>query len=102
MGQTSVRSHTRRGYQVRAHTRRTSGRHIADIFQRDLDRVHEQIDLQSATEQICSANPDCRHPGWYPVRRLLIDIPYEDSPIVAYCCTGCAASWLAKSTWSIR
>ena len=92
MGYTTVRSHARRGYQVRAHARHTSGRHIADILQRDLDRVFERIDQQGATEQISSANSDCLHPGWYPVRRLLLDTPYEDSPILAYCCTGCAAS----------
>ena len=96
MGQTSVRSHTRRGYQVKAHARHTSGHHIADILQRDLDRVFERIDQQGATEQISSANPDCLHPGWYPVRRLLLDTPYEDSPILAYCCTGCAASRLGE------
>ena len=44
MGYTSVRTHTRRGYAVQAHTRRTSGHHIADILQRDLDRVFERID----------------------------------------------------------
>ena len=39
MGYTTVRTHMRRGYQVKAHTRHTSGRHITDILQRDLDRV---------------------------------------------------------------
>ena len=38
MGYATVRSHTRRGYQVRAHARRTSGRHIADILQREPER----------------------------------------------------------------
>ena len=92
MGYTAVRTHTRRGYQVRAHTRHTSGHHIADVLQRDLDRVYERIDLQGTTEKISSANPACPHPSWYPVRRLLLDTPYEDSPILAYCCTGCAAT----------
>ena len=80
MGYTAVRSHTRRGYQVRAHARRTSGRHIADILQRDLDRVFERIDQQGATEQLSSANPDCRHPGWYPVRHV------DGKIILAYAC----------------
>ena len=92
MGQTSVRSHTRRGYAVQAHTRRTNDWRIADILQRDLDRVFEQIDLQGTTEGIRLANPDCPHPSWYPVRRLLLDTPYEDSPILAYACTDCAAT----------
>ena len=92
MGYTTVRSHTRRGYQVRAHARRTSGHHITDVLQRDLDRVYERIDQQGATEQISSANLDCLHPSWYPIRRLLVDTPYEDSPILAYACTDCAAT----------
>ena len=86
MSYTTVRTHTRRGYQVRAHTRQTSGRHIADILQRDLDRVFERIDQQGATEQISSANPDCPHPSWYPVRHV------DGTRILAYACTDCAAS----------
>ena len=92
MSYTTVRAHTRRGYQVRAHSRRTNGSAVADVLLRDLDRVFERIDQQGATEQISSANPACPHPRWYPVRRLLLDTPYEDSPILAYCCTGCAAT----------
>ena len=83
MGYTSVRTHIRRGYQVRAHARHTSGRHIADILQRDL----ESYPLAPS-----SMADSCPHPSWYPIRRLLLDTPYEDSPILAYCCTGCAAT----------
>ena len=90
MGQATVRAHARRGYQVRAHTRHTSGRHIADILQRDLDMVFERLDREDVGP--VGADPDCPHPGWYPIRRLLLDTSYEDSPILAYCCTGCAAS----------
>ena len=86
MGQATVRSHTRRGYQVKAHARHTSGHHIADILQRDLDRVFERIDQQGATEQISSANPDCLHPGWYPVLHV------DGTRILAYACTDCAAT----------
>ena len=97
MGYTSVRTHTRRGYAVQAHTRRTSGHHIADILQRDLDRVFERLDSEDvAPAGPVGGDPACPHPGWYPVRRLLIDTPYEDSPILAYCCTGCAASGPAQ------
>lgn len=92
MAYTSVRSHARRGYPVRAHTRRTDGRNVADVLARDLDRVYEELVQDGATERIVWADPGCPHPGWYPVRRLLLDTPYEDSPILAYCCTGCAAS----------
>ena len=86
MGYTAVKSHTRRGYPVQAHARHTSGHHIADILQRDLDRVFERIDQQGATEQISSANPDCPHPGWYPVRHV------DGTSILAYACTDCAAT----------
>ena len=90
MGYTTVRTHTRRGYQVRAHSRRTSGHHIADILQCDLDMVFEQLSREDVGP--VGGDPDCSHPGWYPIRRLLVDTPYEDSPILAYCCTGCAAT----------
>ncbi len=92
MGQTTVRSHTRRGYQVRAHTRQTDGRNIADVLARDLARAYEQTDQDRAPGRISGADPDCPHPGWYPIRQHLLDIPYEESPILAYCCTDCAAS----------
>ena len=71
MGYTTVRTHMRQGYTVRAHARHTSGRHIADILQRDLDRVFEQIDQQGATEQISSADrlvPDPAAPAGYAIR----------------------------------
>ena len=92
MGQTIVRSHTRRGYQVKAHSRQIAGMAVADVLARDLDRIYEERDTQGPPRGIVGANPDCPHPGWYPIRRLLLDTPYEDSPILAYCCTGCAAS----------
>ena len=92
MSYTAIRSYTRNGHQVRSHTRRTNRSAVAEVLMRDMYLVYERIDQQGATEQISSANPDCLHPGWYPVRRLLLDTPYEDSPILAYCCTGCAAT----------
>ena len=92
MSHTTVRAHTRRGYQVREHSRRTVGRNIADVLTRDLDRVYERIGQDGAPERMIGADPDCPHPGWYPVRRLVLDTPYEESPILAYCCTDCAAT----------
>ena len=92
MDYTLVRAHTRRGYPVREHSRRTNGSAVADVLARDLDRVYEELVQDGATERIVWADPHCPHPGWYPVRRLLVDTPYEDSPILAYCCTGCAAT----------
>ena len=92
MGQTTVRLHARRGYPVREHSRQTVGRNITDVLARDLDRVYQQVNQDGAPERMIGADPDCPHPGWYPIRRHLLDVPYEESPILAYCCTGCAAS----------
>ena len=95
MSCTMVRSHTRRGHQVRSHTRRTNGSAVTDVLARDLDRMYGALDRELADRPPTGpvgGDPACLHPGWYPVRRLLVDTPYEDSPILAYCCTGCAAS----------
>ena len=96
MGQTTVRSHTRRGYQVKEHARRTVGRNITDVLARDLDRLYGEQDKQVPSRSTVSADPDCPHPAWYPVRRLVLDTPYEDSPILAYCSTSCAATRKAE------
>ena len=93
MSCTTVRSHTRNGHQVRSHTRRTNGSAVAEVLMRDMYRAYERLDGENtAPVGPVGANPDCPHPGWYPIRRLLVDTPYEDSPILAYCCTGCAAT----------
>ena len=86
MGYTTVRSHTRRGYQVRAHSRHTSGHHIADILQRDLYRVFERIDREDFTAPAPSTDGTCSHPDWYPVRHV------DGTSILAYACTDCAAT----------
>ena len=90
MTTTTVRAHTRRGHPVRAHSRRTNDWRIADILQRDLDRVFERIDQQDTTEQLSSANPDCPHPSWYPVRHV------DGTRILAYACTDCARTKLIE------
>ena len=93
MSYTAVRAHTRNGHQVRAHTRRTNGSAVADVLSRDLDRVYEELDREYvAPVGPVGGDPACPHPSWYPVRRLLLDTDYEDSPILAYCCTHCAAT----------
>ena len=86
MGYTTVRTHMRQGYTVRAHSRHTSGRHIADILQRDLDRVFERIDREDFTAPVPSTDGTCSHPDWYPVRHI------DGKIILAYACTDCAAS----------
>ncbi len=90
MSYTAVRSHTRNGHQVRSHTRRTNGSAVAEVLMRDLDRVFERLDREDVGP--VGGDPACEHPGWYPIRRILLDTNYEDSPILAYCCTGCAAT----------
>ena len=93
MSYTAVRSHTRNGHQVRSHTRRTNGSAVADVLMRDMYRAYERLDGENtAPVGPVGGDPACPHPSWYPVRRLLLDTPYEDSPILAYCCTGCAAT----------
>ena len=92
MSYTTVRSHTRNGHQVRAHTRQTNGSAVADVLSHDLDRVYEELVQDGATERIVWADPHCPHPSWYPIRRCALDTPYEESPILAYCCTDCAAT----------
>ena len=87
MGYTTVRAHARRGYQVRAHSRRTNDWHIADILQCDLDRVFERLDREDvAPVGPVGGDPDCPHPSWYPVRHV------DGTRILAYACTDCAAT----------
>ena len=86
MSHTTVRAHTRRGYQVRAHSRRTNSSAVADVLARDLDRVLEQLDQEGATERIVWADPHCPHPSWYPVRHV------DGTSILAYACTDCAST----------
>ena len=83
MGYTTVRSHTRRGYQVRAHSRRTNDWRIADIL---------QCDLESYPLAPSSMADSCPHPAWYPVRHI------DGKIILAYACTGCAATKAATET----
>ena len=82
MSYTTVTAHSRRGYQVRAHTRRTNGSDATDVLSRDLDRMLERLD-QEYVAPVGPVGGDlaCSHPDWYPVRRLVLDMPYEDSPI---------------------
>ena len=77
MGYTTVRTHTRRGSQVRAHSRRTNDWRIADILQRDL----ESYPLAPS-----SMADSCPHPRWYPVRHV------DGTNILAYACTDCATT----------
>ncbi len=60
MRYTEVSSHTRRGHQVRAHSRRTNDRGITDVLQHDMDRVYERIDqrgVEVLRDQLKEAHP---------------------------------------------
>ena len=96
MGHTTVRAHTRRGHPVRAHGRRTNGRDVADVLQRDLDRLYDRLDRELEDRAAPMPTPDsaCEHPGWYAVPRVCIcDEPCDcKSQVLAYACTDCAAS----------
>ena len=93
MSYTTVRSHTRNGHQVRSHTRRTNGSAVAEALMRGMYRAYEELDREYvAPVEPVGGDPACPHPGWHSVRRLLLDTPYEDSPILAFCCMGCAAT----------
>ena len=75
MATTTVRSHTRRGYQVRSHSRRTNGRQAADYLRRG------PIVRPTVVN-------DCQHPAWYPIYEL------DSDRIQVYACTDCAATRL--------
>ena len=90
MGYTTVRTHTRRGSQVRAHSRRTNDWRIADVLQRNLDRVLEQLDPEDFTAPASLTDGTCPHPGWYPVPHV------DGTRILAYACTDCAATKAAE------
>ena len=97
MSYTTVRAHTRRGHQVRAHGRRTNGSAVAEVLMRYMYRAYERLDREDVGPVgPVGGDPACQHPGWYPIRRLLVDTPYEDSPILAYCCTDCATTKLIE------
>ena len=85
MTYTTVAAHTRRGYQVRAHGRRTAGRHITEVLANDGDRVYGEFDREGRPAPVSPSTNGCPHPGWYPVSHV-------DGGILAWACTDCAAS----------
>ena len=92
MSYTTVRAHTRNGHQVRAHSRRTDGNAVADVLLRELDRAYEELDREHvAPVGPVGGDPACPHPGWHAIRQVRLDMAYEESPILAYACTHCAA-----------
>ncbi len=73
MANSMVRAHTRNGYFVKAHSRRTRDRML-------------DIERDPAPLEPYPVNNDCPHPAWYPIRHI------ESGRLLTYCCTDCAAS----------
>ena len=92
MGYTTVREHTRRGYAVRAHSRRTTDSATADVLARDLDRIYDDLGCENASARAVSSlcQEGREHTGWYPVWHI------DGDRILAWVCTECAASRLLE------
>ena len=71
MGQTTVRSHTRRGYQVREHSRRTNNRHIQDVLMRGIEQINNRY----------QSMPVCSHDGQF--------LAYRETGITFFVCQTC-------------
>ena len=82
MGHTPVRTHTRRGHPVRAHSRRTANHLTAS------DILHRDSDSGPLAQPRAGAASSCPHPAWYPIKHV-------DGDILAWVCTDCTASRMA-------
>ena len=71
MGQTSVRTHMRRGYAVQAHTRRTDNRHIQDVLRRGIEQIDEHYRSMKA----------CSHVGQF--------LAYRETGVTFFVCQTC-------------
>ena len=71
MGYTVVRSHTRRGYAVQAHTRRTDNRHIQDVLRRDIEHITNRY----------QSMPVCSHVGQF--------LAYGETGVTFFVCQPC-------------
>ena len=73
MSYTTVRTHTRRGYQVRAHPRRTTGAAIRDVLARDGERAIERAQARLIGE--------CQHAGLF--------LAYHETGVTFFVCRCC-------------
>ena len=73
MSHTTVRAHTRRGYQVRAHPRRTTGAAIRDVLARDGERAIERAQARLSGE--------CQHAGLF--------LAYHETGVTFFVCRCC-------------
>ena len=73
MSHTVVRTHTRRGYQVRAHPRRTTGAAIRDVLARDEERSTERA------RELWDG--ECQHAGLF--------LAYHETGVTFFVCRCC-------------
>ena len=71
MSHTTVRTHTRRGYQVKAHTRRTDNRHIQDVLMRGIEQIANRY----------QSMPVCSHVGQF--------LAYRETGVTFFVCHPC-------------
>ena len=71
MSYTTVRTHMRRGYQVRAHTRRTDNRHIQDVLRRGIEQINNRY----------QSMPVCSHDGQF--------LAYRETGVTFFVCQTC-------------
>ena len=71
MGQATVRSHTRRGYQVKAHSRRTTNHCIQDVLRRGIEQINNRY----------QSMPVCSHVGEF--------LAYRETGVTFFVCQTC-------------
>ena len=71
MSYTTVRTHMRRGYQVRAHSRRTDNRHIQDVLRRGIEQINNRY----------QSMPVCSHVGQF--------LAYRETGVTFFVCQTC-------------
>ena len=71
MGYTTVRTHTRRGYAVQAHTRRTTSHCIQDVLRRDIEQINNRY----------QSMPVCSHDGQF--------LAYRETGVTFFVCQTC-------------
>ena len=68
---TTVRTHMRHGYQVKAHTRRTDNRHIQDVLMRGIEQINNRYQSMSV----------CSHVGQF--------LAYRETGVTFFVCQTC-------------
>ncbi len=71
MGYTTVKAHTRRGYAVQAHTRRTDNHCIQDVLMRGIEHINNRY----------RSTPVCSHVGQF--------LAYRETGVTFFVCQTC-------------